>query len=144
MCSATFSCRWAWTNNERFSLTHATCLSAALGSAYTVIIGIRPVGCSLHTCTPSHNATTAWPAQATCSVPKPLLMLAGIRWRAYSQIDGSRSAADRGEEKKGWIVWYGQVAGTGCAAMSVAKFRTTFIIFGLGQREVSRQFKVQH
>lgn len=25
--------------------------------------------------------------------PKPLLMLAGIRWRAYSQIDGSRGAA---------------------------------------------------
>lgn len=88
--------RWAWTNNERFSLAHATCLSAALGSAYTVRISIRPVGCSLHTCTPSHNATAAWPdlLPATCSVPKPLLMLAGIRWCAYSQIDGSRSAAD--------------------------------------------------
>lgn len=48
-----------------------------------------------------------------------------------------------GEEQR-WIVCSGQVAGTGCAAMSVAKFRTTFIIFGLGQREFSRQFKVQH
>lgn len=45
---------------------------------------------SLHTCTPSHNATAAWPGMAW---PKPLLMLAGIRWRAYSQIDGSRGAA---------------------------------------------------
>lgn len=145
MCSATCSCRWAWTNSESFSRAHATCLSAALGSAHTVRISIRPVGCSLlHTCTPSHNATAAWPGLAW---PKPLLMLAGIRWRAYSQIDGSRGAA-AGEGGGGgeprWIVCNGQVAGTGCAALSVAKFRTTFIIFGLGQREFSRQFKVQH
>lgn len=88
------SCRWAWTNSESFSRAHATCLSAALGSAHTVRISIRPVGCSLlHTCTPSHNATAACPGLAR---PKPLLMLAGIRWRAYSQIDGSRGAAAGG------------------------------------------------
>lgn len=62
--------------------------------AHTVRISIRPVGGSLHTCTPSHNATAAWPGMAW---PKPLLMLAGIRWRAYSQIDGSRGAAAGGE-----------------------------------------------
>lgn len=43
------SCRWAWTNSESFSRAHATCLSAALGSAHTVRISIRPVGCSLST-----------------------------------------------------------------------------------------------
>lgn len=90
MCSATCSCRWAWTNSESFSRAHATCLSAALGSAHTVRISIRPVACSPSTLA-RLRTMQLMPRQATR--PKPLLMLAGIRWRAYSQIDGSRGAA---------------------------------------------------
>lgn len=142
MCSATCSCRWAWTNSESFSRAHATCLSAALGSsAHTVRISIRPVGCSPSTLarlrTMQLLPALASPGQSRCLCSQEF---DGAHIRKLTAVEEQE---EKGEERR-WIVCNGQVAGTGCAAMSVAKFRTTFIIFGLGQREFSRQFKVQH
>lgn len=82
-----------------------------------------------------------WPGQSRCLCSQEF---DGAHIRKLTAVEVQQQVEDEEEVEPRWIVCNGQVAGTGCAAMSVAKFRTTFIIFGLGQREFSRQFKVQH